>query len=195
MVLDVVSSIAEALRRKANVRDDVIRMTRSVYRLSKEAILNTLREDFDTASARIEEMRRILKDAIRLAEPYPDLICSGTLAGVLAEYAEAAILYSLVKNGSYPSLEELGVLPEAYLLGLGDVVGELRRIVLESLRRGELERGEEFFRRMEEIYESLLTLSDIPDALVPGLRSKIDNARRLVEATRGDLLLASLKSR
>jgi len=195
VISEIVNSIAEVLRRKADVRDEVIKVTRSIYRLSKEAILSTMRGDFERASARIEEMRKILEEAKEMASSYPELLHVGILTGVAAEYVEAAVLYRLVKEDAYPLPEELGVSHEAYLLGLGDVVGELRRIVLERLRAGDLEGGERFFRRMEEVYESLLVLSDIPDALVPGLRSKVDNARRLVESTRGDLLMASLKFR
>ncbi len=105
------------------------------------------------------------------------------------------ILYHLIKFNRYPTPpEELGGIYDIppYVLGLGDVVGELRRIVLDMLRLGRASDAEALFKRMEEIYESL-SLLIIPNALAPGLRPKVDVARKLVESTRSDLFLYQVK--
>ena len=76
----------------------------------------------------------------------------------------------------------------AYLHGLGDAVGELRRYLLDSMRKGDLSRGEEFLAAMDDIYNILVTM-DYPDALTGGLRRVTDMVRGVLERTRSDLTL------
>ncbi len=76
-----------------------------------------------------------------------------------------------------------------FLNGLAEAVGELRRYVLDRLRRGEVEGSEPLLSAMDEIYSLLVTL-DYPDALTGGLRRSTDAARGILEKTRGDLTLA-----
>ena len=76
--------------------------------------------------------------------------------------------------------------PVDYVLGLGDVVGEFRRLALDALREGDVKKGEECLQTMDEIYIELMAL-DEAYMLVPGLRRKSDVARRIIEATRGDI--------
>src|SRR5581483_10609189 len=83
----------------------------------------------------------------------------------------------------------LGVAPAPFLNGLGEAVGELRRYLLDLLRRGEAEGCERLLGYMDDIYALLVTL-DYPDALTGGLRRTTDNTRGILEKTRGDLTLA-----
>ena len=77
----------------------------------------------------------------------------------------------------------------AYLDGLGESVGELRRYILDSLRRGNLSRCEEMLDIMDAIYSILMTM-DFPALLAHGLRRTTDSIRGIVERTRGDLTIA-----
>jgi len=77
----------------------------------------------------------------------------------------------------------------AYLNGLGEAVGELRRYLLDTLRTGDVERCEEVLTVMDDIYGALVTF-DYPDAMTGGLRRTTDNTRGILERTRGDLSLA-----
>jgi translin len=74
----------------------------------------------------------------------------------------------------------------AYLNGLGEAVGEMRRYILDSLRRGDTSRCESLLSVMDDIY-SLLMAMDYPDMVTHGLRRNSDAARGLIERTRGDL--------
>ena len=78
----------------------------------------------------------------------------------------------------------------AYLNGLGEAVGELRRYLLDTLRTGDVERCEEMLTVMDDIYGALVTF-DYPDAMTGGLRRTTDNTRGILERTRGDLALVS----
>ncbi len=77
----------------------------------------------------------------------------------------------------------------AYLNGMGEVVGELRRHLLDALREGDVEHCEETLDVMEEIYANLVTF-DYPDAMTGGLRRTTDSVRGILERTRGDLAVA-----
>ena len=85
--------------------------------------------------------------------------------------------------------EEIGVAAAAFLNGLAEAVGELRRYVLDLLRRGEVEACEDYLRTMDDIYALLVTI-DYPDALTGGLRRTTDATRAILERTRGDLTFA-----
>ena len=82
----------------------------------------------------------------------------------------------------------------AYLNGLGEAVGELRRHVLDIIRRGQIERGEEILSAMDDIYAVLVTM-DFPDAITGGLRRTTDVVRGVLERTRGDLTMAILQDK
>jgi translin len=88
-----------------------------------------------------------------------------------------------------PSPLELSVAPAAFLNGLAEAAGELRRYVLDRLRRGDTERCEILLQAMDDIYSLLITL-DYPDALTGGLRRTTDITRGILEKTRGDLTVA-----
>jgi translin len=88
-----------------------------------------------------------------------------------------------------PTPEELGLSNAAYLNGLGEAVGEMRRHVLDAIRKGDLSHSEEILSKMDDIYNVLVTM-DFPDALTSGLRRTTDMVRGVLERTRSDLSLA-----
>ena len=104
------------------------------------------------------------------------------------EYTEAHVLLNLVKNGKFVDPEKIRVPSTSYLLGLADVVGELRRRTLDSLRRGNLKNAEKSLENMEFIHDALMGLEKAPRS-VSELRRKSDVARRVIEATRGDVTM------
>ena len=128
-----------------------------------------------------KELKIMLKDHL-------DLYYSGFLENAYMEMCEANILYSIVKNEELPTVEELGVTNSSYLLGLGDVIGELRRIVLNSLRKGEIEKAVKYLDKMEEIYLIIMRFN-YPNSLV-NIKRKQDIARGLLEKTRGEVTFA-----
>lgn len=106
----------------------------------------------------------------------------------LQEYAEAAATIAFLRKKDPPSPSELGIPSEAYILGLADAVGEIRRHILDSLRRGEFRDIDHFLDLMDEIYHGIMAL-DYPNALLP-IRRKQDVARGLLEKTRGEVTIA-----
>jgi translin len=82
----------------------------------------------------------------------------------------------------------------AYLNGIGETVGELRRHLLDSLRQGEIAHCEECLDAMGDIYDVLVTM-DYPEAVTSGLRRTADAMRGILERTRGDFTMAYVQRR
>ncbi|MCX8200104.1 MAG: hypothetical protein N3G76_01410 [Candidatus Micrarchaeota archaeon] len=104
------------------------------------------------------------------------------------EYAEAQILLHVLGGSTIPGHKELGVPADAYLLGLLDALGEVRREVIEHMRKDDYENATKLFEAMSDVYELLLPLR-FSNAMLPGFRRKLDVARSLVEQCRRDLLM------
>jgi len=99
----------------------------------------------------------------------------------------------LIEENRFIDPEEIGVPTVSYVLGLGDVVGELRRRTLDSIRKGKVETAEKCLETMEYIYSELTAMDDAY-LLVSGLRRKCDVARHVIEITRGDVTIEARRS-
>jgi translin len=143
------------------------------------------------AKALIQDSLQELKRLSKVSEEYPELYYGGILTPAQQEIAEASILAAIVGGADYPTFAESLISPSAYLLGMADAVGELRRLCLDNLRELKLRESSGAFAKMEEIFQALVEM-DYPSGLTPGLRHKVDTARRLVEETRTDVTRAQL---
>ncbi len=185
----IINRIVDYLDEKYRLRELALSLSREIVRLSGQAIRLIHRQDFDNATIKIEEARIRVEDINEKIREHPEFSDKGFISSAFQEYAEAGLLFSIIKDNRFISYEKLGVPCVPYVLGLGDLVGELRRHVLDSIRRGEIEKAENMVDLMEEVYVTLMAI-DYPDALTSGLRHKRDVARSLVERTRGDITLA-----
>src|SRR5690606_26306713 len=104
---------------------------------------------------------------------YPELLFSGYTQDSLKEYAEASLVYAFLRNEPPPSADDLQVEPAAYLNGLAEAASELRRAILDGLRHGQVERGEQLLSLMDDAYSLLITV-DYPEAITGGLRRTTD---------------------
>lgn len=186
------SKVASYLDERSLVREEAIRAAREVVRLSKQVIRCVRSAGLEEARARASELREAVRSLNGKLAGYPELYYSGLVYGALSEYAEAMLVLSIVEGGGVRGHEELEIPPVPYLQGLGDVVGELRRLVLEKVKEGDFEGAWRLFKAMEEVFEGVSSL-DYPEALVPGLRHKVDVARGLVDSTLA--LLIDVESR
>ena len=133
------------------------------------------------------EANRDLNGQLRAAVADSDeMRQAGFMHDAQKEYAEACITFALIQGTAVPGAGDVGVPMPAYLNGLGETVGELRRFILDSLRRGDMSRCETLLDTMDDIYGVLMSM-DYPDTVTHGLRRNSDAARGLIERTRGDL--------
>lgn len=184
-------SIAEKLRSsltaKDTAREKVLPLCREVIRYSSQAIRAVHRQEFKQAEELLKSARGLLNEAKQTVTDNLEL-STGFLRDAQKEYAEGSITLSLVTGKPTPDPDELDVDSAAYLNGLGEAVGELRRYLLDSMRKGDLSRGEELLSAMDDIYSVLVTM-DFPDAITGGLRRTTDMVRGVLEKTRSDLTL------
>jgi translin len=168
------------------VREKVLEVSRVVSRLSDWSIIQMHRKEMDRAASSLRDARRSLSRMNTLLRKVPELKQSGSVLVAYQEYTEAALLYGLLKRGRMASLREVGVEPVPYILGVLDLIGELRRLTLNRLRNGMTSEAEKTLRTMEELYENVLSLDHT--AIIPTFRVKADAARRIIESTRGDVI-------
>ncbi len=179
----IVRDVDETLEDKDMVRELTMKSSRAIRRISKDVIQDIHRDkDIDTPLKDVQEEINKLKSII---EGHPELHHSGFLRNGYQEYAEAHILVSISEGKEPKTPDELDITPSSYVLGLADVVGELRRMILDALTEGEIERAKELLEKMEDIKDMIMDF-DYPKAIVP-IRNKQDTARALVEKTRGDI--------
>lgn len=169
-------------------RERVLPLCREVIRYSSTAIRALHRQELPEARNLLNQARRLLDEADAAISNGGELIRTGFMIDAQKEYAEGRITLALVQGNQPPSPEELGVDPASYLHGLAEAVGELRRYMLDSMRKGDLSRGEELLSAMDDIYNILVTM-DFPDAITHGLRRNTDMVRGVLERTRSDLTL------
>jgi translin len=192
--IDNLESIADTIRSyftsKDNAREMTLKLTREVIRCSAYAIRAIHREEekeatqfIDSASASLQQLKSKLEDT------HNDLLFMGFVHDAQKEFAEANITFSLITGKPLPGPDTLGINYAAYLNGLGEAIGELRRYVLDNIRKDNLARSEEILSIMDDIYNTLITI-DFPDAITHGLRRTTDSVRGILERTRGDLTLA-----
>jgi translin len=184
----ILKEIQEELVKKDETRQEIQTAMRKARRLSKRAIFLVHKARLEEAEEMLMEAGGILANLRDLSGSYPDLFYMGTVDSAFQEYTEARVLLSLVKEKRFVSFKEINVPMVSYVLGLADIIGELRRRALDFLRNSETAKAEECLELMETVYVELINLDEI-HYLVPGLRRKCDIARRVIEATRGDVTI------
>jgi translin len=183
---DIVDRIREHLDEKNAARDRALKQSRTVIRHCSLAIRAVHRDEKDVAADHLAQAKALVDELQEDLKPYPDLYHAGYTRDALKEFSEANITAALVAGEPLPTPEELRVEFAAYLGGLGEAAGELRRRVLDLMRRSRAEEGERLLSSMEDIYGMLVTV-DYPDAITGGLRRITDMVRGVTERTRGDL--------
>lgn len=182
--------IAEQIRQnfdtRTAMRDHALKHARQLTRASSLAIRAVHRNDLDVMEKNLAEAQS-LADILRndLAD-HPDLYFAGYTQDSLKEYVEANVTCALIQNQALQTPDELGVEYATYLNGLAEVVGELRRRILDILRSGYSQEAERLLSHMDDIYSVLVTI-DYPDAITNNLRRQTDSVRGITEKTRGDI--------
>lgn len=174
---------------KDSVRENTLRRCREIIRYSAQSIRAIHRQDQNAAKELLDSASAVLLEMYDdLNNNHNDLFYAGFIHDAQKEFVEASITISVITSRPFPEPEYLKVSYAAYLNGMGEAVGELRRYLLDSLRRNDFSRCEEFLSTMDEIYSVLITM-DFPDAITHGLRRTTDSVRGILEKTRGDLTL------
>jgi translin len=186
----VLLAIEAHLRQRELRREDLFQRARRLRRLAQGTMAHL--HTNGSAGPEIDEIRRLtteLADWIRREGRGDEPLA----LDAFQEAVEAILLGAISDGKPLPGPSDIGVDPEPYLLGLGDVVGEVRRRVLDRLGRDDLPGAEADLALMERLTRTLLRF-DTTRAIVQ-LKPKQDTARTLLERTRGEVVMARFLSR
>ena len=171
--------IAKTLEATQDSREFLLKNTREIISLCSRSIiavhsgdLKTGKRNLDTADALLKKYRKKATGDLRRYLITPE-----------QEFVEAACLIAVVEKKEMPSDRKLAVMPESYVLGLLDCIGELKRRVFDQIRIGDVDEATRVFDVMESLYLHLYTFS-MYDKVVKEARRKIDVGRILVDDVR-----------
>ena len=185
----LINGINQDFTVKAEIRNRTLKRSRELIRYCANSIRATHRDDDEEATKLLQSAQSIAAEMVAEARQFPDIYFAGYTQDALKEYSEAHLTHALILGQALPSPQDLDVENAAYINGLAETVGELRRYALDALRRGEVATSEKMLDMMDEIYTGLLTV-DFPSAITRGLRRNTDIARSILERTRGDVTTA-----
>ncbi|RMW37898.1 MAG: RNA-binding protein [Nitrosopumilus sp.] len=173
------SKISKTLGNIQDSREFLLKNTREIIVLCSRSIIAVHKNDTKTGKGNLRKAESLLKKYKKKA--------TGDLRRYIItpeqEFVEAACLIAVVEKKEIPSDKKLGVMPESYVLGLLDCIGELKRMVFDKIRIDEIDEATRIFDVMENLYLQLYTFS-MYDKVVKEARRKIDVNRILVEDVR-----------
>lgn len=189
----IVDKIEKNIDGKDKIREKALRSSREIIIGCRKAIQLIHQELMKDAISNIKKANTKLQYLYGLTEEYPDLHHAGFVENAAQELVEAHCFYNIMKGKELPDPDEIKTTYSSYLMGLCDLVGELRRTALDSIRAGKSKNADNYLNMMEEIYNVIIRF-DYPSGLIP-IKKKQDMVRNLIERTRGELAVASCERR
>ncbi|GCE19014.1 haloacid dehalogenase [Dictyobacter kobayashii] len=177
---------------KHAARESALPKSRATIRLCANSIRATHRHEAAAAEKLLAQAAALIAEMEQDLQSHRDIYFAGFVQDAQKEYAEACTFAALTQHRPLPTPKELSIGYAAYLNGIAEAIGELRRYVLDQLRHSNIESCEIFLNYMDDIYAVLITV-DFPDAITGGLRRTTDSARGILEKTRGDLTAAAIQ--
>jgi translin len=185
----IVETVVNQLDETNQAREAALSTSRGLIRQCANAIRATHRQEWAVAQTLLAEADRTATELRGRLQAHAAILHAGYTQDALKEYAEAHLTYAMVRGETLPTATAIDVLPAAYLNGLAEAASELRRYILDGLRKGDVATGERLLGAMDDVYSLLVTV-DYPDAVTGGLRRTTDALRAVLERTRGDLTAA-----
>ena len=185
----IVEAIREELTNTNTLRDATLGRSRTLIRSCALSIRAIHRHEWAEAETLLSQARQDAAEMVDAIANHPMLYHTGYTQDALKEVVEAHLVFAVVRGTPLPTPAELLVTGPTYLRGMSEAATEMRRFVLDLIRRGQVAEAEPFLDFMDEVYSHLVTV-DFPDAVTDGLRRHTDILRSVLERTRGDLTLA-----
>ena len=183
---EIIDKIEKRITEKEEIREKTIHFSRNIVLNCRKAIQKIHNGKFKEAASILEDTEIILRDLSEGVKDHPDLLYTGYVENASQEFVEALSFLAIMEDNVLPDPDEIPVSYIAYLQGLCDLIGELRRKTLSSIIDGEPDI--KYLVMMEDIYNAIIRF-DYPSALIP-IKRKQDIARSLIEKTRGEIAVA-----
>lgn len=177
-----------------SARETGLSACRQTIRAAGSAIRAVHRLQPDRAADLTADSESALRRAQAALRPFPMVAYAGFLHDAEKEFAEAVLTRALIDGSDLPDHRSLDVGLPAWLNGLAEAASELRRHLLDRLRRDEVSTAEYLLSVMEDVYEAVVSI-DFPDAVTAGLRRSADALRAVLERTRSDVTTTVIQMR
>ncbi len=184
-----VNEIEKKLMDMQERKDKVLEISRELIRTAGRAITLIHARELDKAGSSMKTLVALEKK-LRGAEKGFEYFS----VQAHQEYVEAMAFYTVFKEQRLVSASEVGVDEVPYLLGMMDLVGELKREIIESMRAERLDDANAYYGFMKGIYDSTRSMR-FASSLVPDFRHKQDTARIQLENAGSELLSYEAKRR
>jgi len=184
----IFTELNETLEELDKDRESLLKLSRIMIRNCSIAIKNIHRKEYSQYHEKVLNIQKIHKDMLLLVSNNPGVFLK-YLKTPEQEYTEALVFYAVISKEPLPLPSDLNIDPINYALGLADVIGELRRYALDSIRNSIVDDLNYILECMDDIYTQLFSI-DFPAGLTKDLRHKIDQARNIIEKTRGDVSIS-----
>jgi translin len=189
----IIEKIDHHIGEKEKIREDALKTSRDIIICCRRGIQQLHRDQIDEAENYIKQASAKLAQLYDFTKNHPDIFHAGFVENAAQEFVEIYCLYNIMKGQDLPDPDTIQTTYSAYLLGLCDVVGELRRGALDFMLEGNTAKANEYLQHMDQIYDAIMSF-DYPSALV-AIKKKQDMVRSLIEKTRGELVVSNCERR
>ena len=189
----IIEKIDHHIGEKEKIREDALKTSRDIIIYCRRGIQQLHRDQMDEAENYIKQASAKLAQLYDFTKDHPDIFHAGFVENAAQEFVEIHCLYNIMKGQDLPDPDTIQTTYSAYLLGLCDVVGELRRGALDFMLEGNTTKANEYLQHMDQIYDAIMSF-DYPSALIP-IKKKQDMVRSLIEKTRGELVVSNCERR
>jgi translin len=189
----IIEKIDHHIGEKEKIRENALKESRDIIICCRKGIQQLHRDQMDEAENYIKQASGKLVQLYDFTKNHPDIFHAGFVENAAQEFVEISCLFNIMKGQDLPDPDAIQTTYSAYLLGLCDVVGELRRGALDFMLEGNTAKANEYLHHMDRIYDAIMSF-DYPSALVP-IKKKQDMIRGLIEKTRGELVVSNCERR
>lgn len=186
---NLASEIEKRLLIKDEIRESLLKLSRQTIKFAGQSIEGFHRNNWEEAEKKLDQAKNTLNKINNFLKEDQTAHNIGIVGVAMQEYVEARLFYEVISDKGLSEVSDLEVTDQAYLLGIADLIGELRRYSLEQLVEGNVDKAKHYYNLMKELYGTFLQI-DYGKNLVSDLRRKKDTARVLVERTLSDLFVA-----
>lgn len=189
----IIEKIENHIGEKEKIREEALKASRDIIIFCRKGIQQLHRNQMEEAESYMKQASTRLAQLYEITMGHADVFHTGFVENATQEFVEIQCLYNIMKGVDLPDPDAIQTTYSAYLLGLCDVVGELRRGALDFMLEGNTQKANEYLGYMDRIYDAIMSF-DYPSALVP-IKKKQDIVRSLIEKTRGELVVSSCEQR
>lgn len=183
-------SIVSSMNKTRTSREYIIKNSRSVIALCGQSIIKVHAGELAEAHALGTKAQSQLDEIKKKVTPS----LSSHISVAEQEIVEMLGLIAVVEKKDIPTIKTMQVSGNAYVLGLLDCIGELKRRVLDMIRIGDSDEAVRVFEIMNELYEQIYPFASY-DKVVKEVRRKLDVNRELIERARFAVAEASARAR